>query len=201
MVIPFARHRGRWPAVIAVVLCVVLWPAAPAAAHNSFTGSDPADGARLAEPPERVRLSFLSRLDPATTKVSITGPDSATTAGGAPRFDGSRVTIPFTPGPAGEYTVAYQVASSDGHPIKGDIQFTLTTGEAPAGSPSPAATSAEPLPSSPASPLAESAAAAPLDRTAGEAGSSRWPWILAVALVLGALAGGGMILISRRRPG
>lgn len=200
MVSPSARHRGRWSVVIAVMLCVLL-PAAPAAAHNSLTGSDPADGARLAEAPERIRLSFLSRLDPTTTKVTITGPDNATTAGGKPQFDGSRVTVPFTPGPAGTYTVAYQVASGDGHPIKGDIQFTLTTGAAPAESPSPVATSAEPVASSPASSPTEPAVAQPLDRTAGDAGSSRWPWILAAALALGALAGGAMILVSRRRPG
>lgn len=204
MVSRTGRHRGQWAAVIAVMLCVLL-PAAPAAAHNSLTGSNPADGARLDEPPAQVRLTFLSRLDPTTTKVTVTGPDNAPAAGGAPRFDGSRVTVPFTPGPAGQYTVAYQVASGDGHPVKGDVQFTLTTGAAPApADPTPSAadpaTSPAEAGTSPAGTPSATAVAGPLDRTSDDGGTGWWPWLVGAVLALAALVGAALLLRARRRP-
>src|SRR4051812_6619810 len=101
-------------AVISGLLCALL-PAGPAAAHNSLTSSDPANGARIAKPPAQVRLTFLSRLDPGATKITITGPDNVPAAGGPPVFAGSRVTVPLKPGAAGLYIVAYQVPADDGH--------------------------------------------------------------------------------------
>ncbi|RQX24522.1 copper resistance protein CopC, partial [Micromonospora chalcea] len=122
--------------------------AAPAAAHNSLTGSDPRDGARLAAAPERIELRFLATPKEATTEVTVTGPDNVAAAGGAPTFSGKRVTVPFRPGAAGLYIVTYRLASDDGHPIKGEIRFTLTTGT-PAEAPS---ASAPPTSAAPAAP-------------------------------------------------
>lgn len=188
------------------ILVVVLWallPAAPAAAHNSLTGSDPTDGARLDKPPTQVRLTFLSRLDPETTKITVTGPSNLPAAAGEPRFDGSRVTVPFAPGPAGRYTVAYQVASGDGHPVKGDIQFTLTTGVEPTTpEPSPLAVGAPAEPptatAGPASTTTAPVAAEPADRSTADGGSAWWPWLAGGVAVLAALAGGAMLLRRRR---
>lgn len=204
-----SRQRGQWVAAVAAVLLVLL-PAAPAAAHNSLTGSDPADGARLDKPPTQVRLTFLSRLDPETTKITITGPDDRSAAAGEPRFDGSRVTVPFAPGPAGRYTVAYQVASGDGHPVKGDIEFTLTTGAAPASPSAAAVPTAAPAADATtdattgapaATPTgAASAVAEPVERTATDRGTSWWPWLAGGLVALVALAGGALWLRSRRRP-
>lgn len=202
MVSPSGRHRGPWLTVIVAVLCVLL-PAAPAAAHNSLGGSDPADGAQVDKPPARIRLSFLSRLDPKTTTVTVTGPDNVPAAGGAPQFDGSRVTVPFAPGPAGRYTVAYQVASGDGHPVKGDVQFTLTVSVDPAVPSSPAVASEDPAgtPSGPTGAPSSSVVAEPLNRTATDGGSGWWPWLLGAVLVLAGLAGGALFLRARRRTG
>ena len=41
-----ARVARTWAVVLGVVAASALLPAAPAAAHNSLTGSDPRDGAR-----------------------------------------------------------------------------------------------------------------------------------------------------------
>lgn len=205
MITGSSRHRGQWFAAVAAVLLVLL-PAAPAAAHNSLTGSDPADGARLDKPPTQVRLTFLSRLNPETTKITITGPDEQSAVAGEPQFNGSRVTVPFAPGPAGRYTVAYQVASGDGHPVKGDIEFTLTTGSAPE-SPSAAATptaeepTAEATTAAPETPTSTaSAVAEPVERTATDSGTSWWLWLAGGLAVLVALAGGALWLRSRRQP-
>ncbi|WP_231921127.1 copper resistance CopC family protein [Micromonospora auratinigra] len=182
-----------WSVVLGVALGVsVLLPAAPAAAHNSLTGSDPKDGARLATAPKRIELRFLARPAPDTTKITVTGPDNVPAGVGAPTFAGSRVSVPFTAGPAGVYIVAYQVSSTDGHQVKGELRFTLTTG-APTASAAP--TSA--APSTPVAPpsagLSPTPAAA---RAQDDGGTGRW-WLVGAVVVLGAL--GGVLLLRRRR--
>ncbi|MFB6394676.1 copper resistance protein CopC [Polymorphospora lycopeni] len=170
----------------------VLLLAGPAAAHNSFTGSDPENGATLDKAPETVQLRFLSRLDPATTKVTVTGPDGAATYGGEPTFDGNRVTVPFTLGPAGLYTVAYEVISGDTHPIKGSVKFTLSVGATPSVSPTPTAepTSAPPSPS--ATPSLAPAAAENEDGPV-------WPWLIGGLVVLAAVVALLAVGFARRR--
>jgi methionine-rich copper-binding protein CopC len=186
-------------AVVGGLLCALL-PAAPAAAHNSLASSDPADGARIAKPPAQVRLTFLSRLDPGATKVTITGPDNIAATGGAPVFAGSRVTVPFKPGAAGLYIMAYQVPSDDGHLGKGEIRFTLTVGATLTGSPSPSANRSLPA----ITPSPSATVARPLTPTAGTGdnggGPSWWPWALAGVLLLAA-GTGAVLLVRRRRQG
>ncbi|SCL38132.1 hypothetical protein GA0070624_6109 [Micromonospora rhizosphaerae] len=194
-----ARRVRTWLVVLGVALAVpVLLPATPAGAHNSLTGSDPRDGAVLAAAPKRIELRFLATPAPGTTKITVTGPDNSPAAGGSPTFSGNRVSVPFRPGPAGRYVVGYRVASSDGHPVTGEIRFTLTTG-APAPSPSPSATPTAPAttavagaPTASATPPASPAAGR---RSDGDAGSG-WLWALAAVAALALLAGG---LLLRRR--
>jgi copper resistance protein C len=171
-------------------LCALLG-ASPAAAHNSLTGSDPKDGARLEAPPAQVRLTFLAKLDPQTTKVTVTGPGKVSAAAGAPRFDGKVVEVDFTAGAAGAYTAAYEVASDDGHPIKGDITFTLTVG-APEPAPKPSGATA--------SPAAVSAVAIDPASDADD-GPPVWPWVVLGVAILVALGGGALALRGRRRGG
>ncbi|RAO22699.1 hypothetical protein MED15_01549 [Micromonospora noduli] len=202
------------PVVLGVAFGVsFLVPATPAAAHNQLTGSNPRDGARVATAPARVELRFLATPSPTTTKITITGPDNVV-AGGTPAFDGSRVRVPFKPAAAGLYIVGYQLASSDGHPVKGEVRFTLTTGTAadPSASPSAAAsTSPAGAPSAGASavgaPSAGPASATPGSSTAStvpaasersDSGSRWWIWALGGLLLLAALGAG---LVFRRRRG
>ncbi|MCL7457742.1 copper resistance protein CopC [Micromonospora sp. MSM11] len=207
----FPRVALTWPVVVGVALGVsLLLPAAPAAAHNSLTGSDPRDGARVAEAPARIELRFLAKVDPNTTKITVTGPDNVAALGGAPTFSGSRVSMPFKPGRAGLYIVDYRVASSDGHPVTGEVRFTLTTGT-PAESPSGAGTAGPSAPASAAPPPSGAAptSAAPDPTGAGTPGSAvpaakesddaagrGWLWALGGVLLLAALAAG---LLLRRR--
>jgi len=201
------------PVVLGVAFGVsFLVPATPAAAHNQLTGSDPRDGARVATAPARVELRFLAKPSPTTTKITITGPDNVV-AGGTPAFDGSRVRVPFKPAAAGLYIVGYQLASSDGHPVKGEVRFTLTTGTAadPSASPSAAAStnpadspsagaSAVGAPSSgPASatPGSSTASAVPAASERSDSGGRWWLWALGAALLLAALA--AALMLRRRR--
>ncbi|MFG3712275.1 copper resistance protein CopC [Micromonospora sp. NPDC049460] len=203
------RAARTWPVVVGVALGVSLaLPAAPAAAHNSLTGSDPRNGARVAEAPTRIELRFLAKPDPGTTKITVTGPDNVVASGGPPTFSGSRVSIPFTPGRAGLYVVGYRLASSDGHPVSGEVRFTLTTGtpaEPPPSTGPTAPASAVPSPTGSAAPTsaapvptgggATAAAVPTAGRSDGAAGRG-WLWALGGAVALAALAAG---LLLRRR--
>ncbi|MFJ5544619.1 copper resistance CopC family protein [Micromonospora chalcea] len=190
------RAARTWLVVLGVAAAVSVLPAAPAAAHNSLTGSDPRDGARLAAAPERIELRFLATPKEATTEVTVTGPDNVAATGGAPTFSGKRVLVPFRPGAAGLYIVTYRLASDDGHPIKGEVRFTLTTGT-PAESPSATVppTSAAPT-AVPTSVAPSPASPAPAAAEADDDGGTGWLWAAGAVVVLAALGGG---LLLRRR--
>lgn len=202
------RVAAGWLVVVGLVFGVSVWSATPAAAHNSLTGSDPRDGARLAKAPARVELRFLARLDPKTTKITLTGPDNMPAARGGPTFDGSRVRVALLPGRAGLYTVGYEITSSDGHPIRGEVRFTLTTGTPadptpsadPSGSPAPVPSSTgTPTPADPTSTAPGDTTTPAVDRAADaedDDGTPVWPWVLGVVALLAALVGG---LLLRRR--
>ena len=187
---------------VAVVLGAVLVGAvvAPgtASAHNSLTSSNPKNGATVARPPATVTLTFLSRLNPKGTKVTVSGPDGASVAAAAPVFAGKSVTVRLRPAAAGAYTVAYELVSSDGHPIKGRVRFTATTGNAPVApspSPSPSVPVAPAPPTgSPSAAATPSLAPASRERTGGS-GVAGWI-ILGVLVVIAASLAGALI---RRR--
>ncbi|HEX2774044.1 MAG TPA: copper resistance CopC family protein [Micromonosporaceae bacterium] len=188
-------------AVVGVLGALVL--AQPAAAHNSLTGSDPKDGARLARPPAVVRLVFLSRLDPASTTVVVTGPDGRRAQAGTPRFDGPRVVIPVAPGPAGRYTVSYEIVSSDGHPVKGAIGFTVTTPSAPTSTSAPTGAgpaAATPSPSAAAATASRQPAVPAPTATTRDARTPLWLALVAAG-VLAALVGGALAVRRGRRGG
>ncbi|MFI2647372.1 copper resistance CopC family protein [Micromonospora fulviviridis] len=195
-----ARVARGWLVLGVAAGASVLLPAAPAAAHNSLTGSDPKNGARVATAPKRIELRFLASPAPATTKITITGPDNVPAAGGAPTFAANRVSVPFTPGAAGLYIVAYRIGSADGHPVSGEIRFTLTTGTAAAPPSATAAPTGAAPPSATAAPTTAptNSAASPTPAADGldDDGGTGWLWATGAAVALVALGAG---LLLRRR--
>ncbi|MFU8873003.1 copper resistance CopC family protein [Micromonospora sp. SL4-19] len=197
-----ARVARTWLVVLGVALGVSVLPASPAAAHNSLTSSDPKDGARVATAPKRIELRFLATPAPASTQITVAGPDDTAASDGAPTFSGKRVSVPFTPGPAGVYTVTYRVGSTDGHAVSGKISFTLTTGAAaatPSASMSPSsAASTTPVdpPTTPAEPPTSPASQSPAASRSDDGGGTGLWWAVGAVVVLGALGGG---LLLRRR--
>lgn len=141
--------------LVAVAAVLVVWwvGAAPAAAHNVLTGSDPADGESVATGPEEVRLEFLASLDPDNADLSVTGPDGSSVMAADPEFDGSAITLPVDAAYTGDYVVNFEVLSADGHWVDGTVSFTVTEGEQPVATPTPAPES--PAPASPPADAAE----------------------------------------------
>ncbi|WP_214410697.1 copper resistance CopC family protein [Sphaerisporangium fuscum] len=182
---------------VLLAACAALAVAAgPAQAHNVLTGSDPKDGARLASVPSRVTLTFDQPVRADFAQVVLTGPDGvATKAEVEVAEEKVMATVPGA-SPAGSYLVGYQIVSNDGHPVSGQIRFTV--GDAPAqspaaqptGSPSPAAQAPSAGPSSAGAPGGTVAVSA-----APPASSGSWVWgLLLVALLLSGL---GIWVVAR----
>jgi methionine-rich copper-binding protein CopC len=196
---------------LAAVL-VVLIPAAPAAAHNPLVGAAPAKNATVKKAPAEVKLTFLEKLNPDTTKLTVTGPDGAATGGSEPKVNGKTVSVSFAQALAnGKYTVAYQLTADDGDVVKSSYTFTVAGAVTSSEPASPAPVSAAPVPSTPASsapaasaPAAESPSAAIVVQPAGNAekvsDDSGTPWLgLAAGIGILALAAAAVAVFLRRR--
>ena len=202
-----ARRRPA-PAALLRPLLVVLaalvagaLTAAPAGAHDSLVSSDPADGAVLGAPPATVTLEFSGEVIPTGTQVVVTDASGAPVDAGAPEVAGTQVVAALPADlPAGAYTVAWRVVSSDGHPIEGALGFTLEG----AASPSPSAAASSGAASSAAAPTpsaTSSAAAGPAAGThAGhEGGGVTGPWVVLGLLALLVAGGTAAVTAARRR--
>ena len=108
--------------------------ALPAAAHSTLLSSTPEDGAELDEAPDAVVLTFNENITDLGTDIVISGPDGEDAGSGETEIDGPDVTRQLGDGlTAGEYTVTWRAVSADGHPIDGELTFTLTEDAVAAG--------------------------------------------------------------------
>ncbi|MQA94983.1 MAG: copper resistance protein CopC [Streptosporangiales bacterium] len=187
-------RRGLTRALItAATLATLLFGSAlPAFAHNTLTGSDPKDGATLDAAPEQVVLTFDQAIGGDGTGVVVQGPGDARVEDGAPQVTDNKVVQPLKAlTEAGEYRVGYRAVSADGHPVTGEVTFTLSEAAVEAGAGSGGEASAAPESSAPATP------SSPRADPAG-AGDSSWVWpagIAAAVVIAGAIA---LFLLRRR---
>src|SRR5690606_20404665 len=64
------------------------------------------------------------------TQVAVTGPDGESVVDGEPVVDGTEVEQALTDDlAAGSYDVVWRVTSQDGHPISGELGFTVEAGD------------------------------------------------------------------------
>lgn len=137
MLTTFFRSRagrpGRVTALRLTLLLALLSPAA-AHAHGALRRAVPASNARLTAAPRELRLTFNERVELAVARVTLAGPGGAPVAlsplAAAP--DSAHVVVAAIRGglAAGAYTVTWQVAGRDGHPVRGRYTFTLLPGAA-----------------------------------------------------------------------
>lgn len=176
-----------------VFAAAVLGLAGPAAAHDAAESNTPAQGASVAVPPEQVSVTFNNN------PLGIGSSFSVKDASGAEWADGPVEIVDNVAsqklkagGPAGQYTVAWRVVSSDSHPIEGTFTFTASAageGAAPAASATAGATvpgmgTAEP-----------GVTAAP--ETAGSGEPFQWSIVIFAAAAVGLLA--ALAILARRR--
>ena len=171
-----AMARAAVAAVAVVVVAVGL--AGPASAHDVLISSNPADGATLATVPTSLTFTFDQPVQNFDPVVSLVGPDGRQYATGTPAISGNVVTGTVGTGPSGAYTAAYRVVSADGHPVSGEVHFSMSVSGGATGVP-----------------VAGGATAAP-----SSGGLSGWLWAaLAVAALLVVVA--AFLVLRRPRAG
>jgi len=112
-----------------VAVLFLLGTATPALAHNVLISTDPANGASMATGPAKVSLTFDQYVQNANVnQVAVTGPGGQTQwTNGPVQVADNVVSVPLGAlGPAGEYTIGFRILSADGHPVTGEVKFTLT---------------------------------------------------------------------------
>ncbi|HLU52096.1 MAG TPA: copper resistance protein CopC [Acidimicrobiia bacterium] len=121
----------RWTRGL-IAAFLVLGPALGASAHAVLVETDPADGARHEEPPNRVTLRFSEPVDLPDGALRIFDASGRRIDTGEVRSVGSGESLEagLTGLADGSYVVAWRVVSLDGHPIRGAFVFGVGEGEA-----------------------------------------------------------------------
>lgn len=131
-------HRSALSLLLSAVLTLVigsfgLMSASPALAHDQLIGSNPKNGAKLDKQPEWLELEFSGNIQDIGTEIQVMH-DGKDVSAGEITIEGRKVTsaLPDDLGP-GDYKVVWRVVSSDGHPISGDLTFTINDSNAAGG--------------------------------------------------------------------
>ena len=173
------------------------WPRVEA--HAALVGSVPERDARLDEPPRQVELTFSEPVEAEFSELELTRQGGGTVELGPVEADGATLRAEVRGAmPAGAYVLHYRVLSEDGHPVEGEVPFTVT-----AAAPSPGAGSADQQPAPPSPGQDEPGGAttppAPAEEPAPAAGGSQgWLWAALVAVVA-VVAVGLMTMRNRDR--
>jgi methionine-rich copper-binding protein CopC len=175
-----------------VCAATVLGLAGPAAAHDAAESSSPAQGASVAVVPEKVSVTFNNNPLGIGSSFSIKDAAGAEWADGPVEIVDNVASQKLKAGaPAGQYTVAWRVVSSDSHPIEGTFSFTAA---AAAGGAAPAGTAA--AATVPAIGTAQPGQTAAPD-SAGTGEPFQWSIVIFAAAAVGLLA--TLAILARRR--
>jgi copper transport protein len=126
----------RCPALLRRLLPVLLLPGAPLPTgatpaplrHLALARSEPSDRSRLPASPTRISLWFTARPQLAFSRITLSGASGSFALDTIVADTGNALhaAIPV-PLAAGDYRVAWQTASADGHPIRGEFAFSVLT--------------------------------------------------------------------------
>jgi len=178
--------RGLTVLGIAVLTgAAVLLGAAPAQAHDDIVDSTPASGETLTELPEVFSVTANETLldlqsggtgSQGAFGLQIRDADGRYYGDGCVNVVDATMSAEAVIGDSGEYTMLWQVVSSDGHPVSGEIPFTW---EAPDGFEVGAPHDAAPV-------CGEDPAASPTPGPT-DPGTETSPWVFPITVVLGIL--------------
>lgn len=98
-----------------------------ASAHSLLVRSEPPRSATVTRAPERVRLWFSERIEPAYASLSVWNEAGRQVdAGAASVADDAALLTVGTPNLApGRHTVRFRVLSVDGHVVESSLAFTI----------------------------------------------------------------------------
>jgi methionine-rich copper-binding protein CopC len=103
--------------------------AAPAWAHNYYVSSTPGMNEVLTALPDTFIVTTNDNLldlggHGAGFIMEVKGPDGLYYGDGCVTVTGPSVSMPAALGPAGDYTLEWQVVSADGHTVSGEVPFS-----------------------------------------------------------------------------
>lgn len=94
-------------------------------AHTSLKSSNPAEGAVLSEPVDRIRLTFSEAVEKTST-LRVVDTNGVEQSLAKPLIIGNELSaVVSKPLKKGQYTIKWASISDDGHPVKGTIGFTV----------------------------------------------------------------------------
>lgn len=205
---------GSLVALGSLVVGSALGPVAPAQAHNYLVGTTPDANSTVTELPELISITTNDTLlDLSGTGAGfgllVTDADGRYYGDGCLTISGPTMSTPAALGEAGEYTVTWQVVSTDGHPVSDSFEFDWA----------PAASvlvtqgyESQPVCGEDPADAGETATAAPTsgtdDDTDGESRAANselhanLPWIIGAVLAVGVAIGATLLLTRpRKKPG
>ncbi len=184
----------RWIAGVLLTLALAAIGAvvfaSPALAHDVLISSTPADKASLSTAPTTMTFTFDQPVQNFAPVIAVTGPDGKQYQSGSATVNGNTVSSAMGLGPTGTYTASYRIVSADGHPVTGQITFTLTA--AGSGSGSTATVDV----SSAAVATAQTSATGAAAATGGSGGLGAGIWIGIIIAVI-VVAAAAVVLIRR----
>ena len=120
----------RWLlAVAAVAVLSTVVVGGPAQAHDSLVSSEPANGAVLTTLPDQFSVTANEPLldlggESRGFAMLLRGPDGLYYGNGCVSIQGATLSTDAALGPAGAYTLDWQLISTDSHSVSGEIGFT-----------------------------------------------------------------------------
>lgn len=146
--------------------------AAPAMAHDLITNSNPSNGTEIEKLPDKIVMEFSGEPKDTFNTVAVSK-DGEVLFTAEPTVDRRELTVDVPKdieSEPGDYTIGYQITSSDGHATRGQLEFSIAGDSASAG---------------------DSAASDNAEGEQGESASSVPTWLLPLAgivCIVGALA-------------
>ena len=116
-------------------LALAFTGATAANAHSDLVESTPAQGSTVSTVTE-LAFTFGEAVVPDYSTVILTDGAGITAELGAPTYDtlATTMTVPIVSGalPNGDFVAGFRIVSIDGHPIAGEVAFTVAGSDAPA---------------------------------------------------------------------
>ncbi|MBT2514882.1 copper resistance CopC family protein [Arthrobacter sp. ISL-30] len=177
-------------ALAAALACAVaLLAAVPASAHDAAASTAPANGSTVSSVPDKVSVTFSNNPLALGSQFIINDSSGTNWAEGPVEIVDNVASQKLKEGaPAGQFTVAWRVVSSDSHPIEGTFSFAAGSGATTSGAvTTPGTAGATGAPTAVATlGTAQPGAGTPAGPTAGTTGqtasdaSEPFPWSIVV---------------------
>jgi len=194
------RRASAPLAALGLGLTLVVGPALPASAHNAVVSTTPEEGETLTEAPEFFVVTTNEAMldvggEGAGFAIQVTDGNGLYYGDGCVDVGGPSMSTPAALGEAGDYTMAFQYVSADGHTLSDTLAFRYEPAagaEASTGSPVPPSCGGEPAAASDG----EEPSAAPGDESAAVLGTVA---VIGGVIALLAVGAGVAVWLSRRR--